>query len=50
MIIGNDKADTSILGETEEEKEEDKIIGASTQDSVIGTKEQQQPVQEPVAR
>lgn len=50
MIIGNDKTDTSILGETEEEREEDKIIGASTQDSVIGTKEQQQPVQEPVAR
>ena len=50
MIIGNDKADTSIIGETEEEKEEDKIIGASLQDSVIGAKEQQQPVQEPVAR
>ena len=34
MIIGNDKTDTSIIGETEEEKEEGKIIGASLQDSV----------------
>ena len=57
MIIGKDNSTNSIIGKPEEEEEDDKLIGAGSQDSIIGAKEEQlvdesltgeveQPVQE----
>ena len=41
MIIGKDNATNSIIGKPEEEEEDDKLIGAGSQDSIIGAKEEQ---------